>query len=487
MSNYSPAVLAAARKLECEIDGLYFFRYFYKQRSGNKALISWHHHLINDALQQVIDGKIARLVICLPPGYTKTELASINFMARGLALNARARFMHLSFSDPLALQNSAQARDIVKSTPYQEMWHRELRDDTDSKKLWWTKEGGGVYATSMQGPVTGFRAGQMEPGFTGALIVDDPIKPDDVLTAEREKTNSRYSTTIKNRLAHEGVPIIVIMQRLHHNDLAGFLLKGGSGEKWHYLELPVHEFNQPLPAEYTHAIPMPYTPKDTVLWRYKHDEAKIEILKASPRDYQNQYKQRPQKGGGAGSLWSDQSIERARHTTVLGAAGRTVIAVDPSVTGVDGKSDECGIVAASLVDLSNNTSEQKQYWVRADYSDVMKPDEWVRKVIYAYTVHDADAVIVETNNGGDFIELTLRNAGFTGRVIKIHATKGKYLRAEPVAPLYNLGQVAHASGLLQLEAEMLDFNLGMDKSPNRVDALVYALTELSNPAGAIGW
>lgn len=474
-AEYPPAVLTAARRLECEIDGLYFFRYFFKVRALVKALINWHHAVVNDNLQLVIDGQITRLIIAMPPGYTKTEMAAINFMARGLAINPRARFLHLSYSDTLAMLNSSQARAIVKTGEYQSMWPREMRDDTDRQNLWWTQQGGGVYATSIGGQVTGFRAGHMEPGFTGALIIDDPLKPDDVLTVERKKINEAYNNTIQSRLAHEGVPIIVIMQRLHHEDLAGYLLKGGSGEKWHYLELPVDGFGtRDLPADYTHAIPIEYEAKDTVLWRAKHDEKAIETLAARPRLLATQYRQRPPKGNELGALWTDAVIEKAKRLSVTGQHIRTVISIDPSVTSKE-TSDECGIIAASKFDAGS----VKQYQVRADYSGVMKPDAWARMAIMAYEMHDADAIIVETNNGGDMIELTLQNCGFRGRVIKVHAKRGKFLRAEPVAPLYTQGLVSHLDGLGKLEAEMLDFSINMAESPNRVDALVYALQELS--------
>lgn len=168
-----------ARKVECEEDGLYYARYFFKQRTGGKMIVAPHHKVIQQTLDRVIDGEIQRLIINVPPGYTKTELATINMMGRGLALNCRARFMHLSYSHNLALLNSSTARGMIKSQAYQSMWPMALRDDADSKAMWWTEHGGGVYASSAAGQVTGFRAGHMEPGWQGALIIDDPVKPDD--------------------------------------------------------------------------------------------------------------------------------------------------------------------------------------------------------------------------------------------------------------------------------------------------------------------
>lgn len=137
---------AYARKIECEEDGLYFARYFFKQRMASRMIVAPHHQVIQRILQRVIDGEITRLIINVPPGYTKTELATINMIGRGLALNNRARFMHLSYSHNLALLNSSTARGIIKSSAYQSMWPMTLRDDADSKAMWWSEQGGGELA-----------------------------------------------------------------------------------------------------------------------------------------------------------------------------------------------------------------------------------------------------------------------------------------------------------------------------------------------------
>ena len=102
----------------------------------------------------------------------------------------------------------------------------------------------------------------------------------------------------------------------------------------------------------------------------------------------------------------------------------------------------------------------------------------------------ADAIVIETNQGGDMCESNLRNAGYQGRVIRVHASKGKVLRAEPVVALYELGLVAHKGGMIQCEEEMLDFDpvtqLANGSSPNRVDAAVHALTELAGLGADMG-
>ncbi len=144
-----------ARRIECQDDGLYFARYFFKQRQGVKMIVAPHHKVIQNTLDRVVSGEITRLIINVPPGYTKTELATINMIGRGLAINNRARFMHLSYSHNLALLNSSTARGIIKSKDYQAMWPMQLQDDADSKAMWWTEHGGGVYE-----PVTCSLAGR---------------------------------------------------------------------------------------------------------------------------------------------------------------------------------------------------------------------------------------------------------------------------------------------------------------------------------------
>lgn len=302
-SDFSPAQLVAIRYI-LEQSHIHFERYFFKHREGTKFIESTHHKIISDTLDKVISGEIKRLVINVPPGYTKTELAVISFMARGLAINPKAKFMHLSYSDDLALLNSQVARDLVESEEYQELWPRQVRKDTSAKKRWFTKEGGGVYAVASGGPVTGFRAGRMEKGFTGAFIVDDPMKPEDAFSeATRERINKRFTNTFKSRLALESIPMIVIMQRVHEDDPSGFLLKGGTGEKWHHLLLPTPIPEGPVsswyPAEYTHGIPIEYELPSGPLWEMKHDTDELETMYQTDVYTANaQYGQRPSPIGG---------------------------------------------------------------------------------------------------------------------------------------------------------------------------------------------
>lgn len=471
-----------ARKIECEEDGLYYSRYFFKQRTGGKMIIAPHHLAIQRALDRVISGEITRLVINVPPGYTKTELATINMMGRGLALNKRARFMHLSYSHNLALLNSSTARGMIKSKLYQAMWPMELRDDADSKAMWWNEHGGGVYASSAAGQVTGFRAGHMEPGWQGALIIDDPVKPDDAYSdIVRNGVNNRFNETIKSRLAIETTPMIVIMQRIHYHDLSGYLLRGGSGEKWHHLNLPViidssRSYEETYP-ENTHAIPIDHGLPDGWLWPFKHNESHRVSLFSHRRTAEAQYMQNPKRFNAEGALWNEEMISAAHGMRITQELARTVVAIDPQATNSE-ESDESGIAVASVY----GSGDERQYSLDADYSGKYSPNGWATKAIEAYEQHEADAIVIETNQGGDMAEDTLRNAGFTGRVIRVHASKGKYARAEPISALYAQGRVAHRGSLYEVENQFMEYvPTTAKKSPDRLDAAVYALTELSEP------
>lgn len=475
-----------ARKLECEEDGLYFSRYFFKQRTGGKMIVERHHKAIQQTLDRVIDGEIKRLIVNVPPGYTKTELATINMIGRGLALNNRARFMHLSYSHNLALLNSSTARGMIKSTAYQSMWPMGLRDDADSKAMWWNEFGGGVYASSAAGQVTGFRAGHMESGWQGALIIDDPVKPDDAYSETvRNDVNNRFNETIKSRLAIEDTPIIVIMQRIHYHDLSGYLLRGGSGEMWHHLCLPVIidnsiSYREQYP-ENTHAIQIEHGLPDGWLWPFKHNESHRVALFSHRRTAEAQYMQSPRRFNAEGALWTEEMISAAHSLNIKSDKFRTVVAIDPQATNSD-ESDESGIVVAS----GYGGGDKKQYSVDADYSGKYSPAGWAKKAMFAYEQHEADAIVIETNQGGDMAEETLRNAGFKGRIIRVHASKGKYARAEPISALYEQGRVANHGNLYILENQLMEYvPATAKKSPDRLDAMVYALSELSG-VGVMG-
>jgi predicted phage terminase large subunit-like protein len=208
-----------------------------------------------DALERVLKGEITKLIITIPPRYGKTELAVNNFIAHGLAVNPAAKFLHLSASSSLAMENSENAKDIVKSEAYQQLFPEvQIKDSTDAKAKWYTTAGGGVYAAGAAGQITGFGAGQTDEeedeidefmsafdekaSFGGAIVIDDSLKADDADSdVKRERVNNRYSNTVKSRRNSKKTPIIIIMQRLHEHDLVGYVQEIEPGE-WTVINIP---------------------------------------------------------------------------------------------------------------------------------------------------------------------------------------------------------------------------------------------------------
>ncbi len=234
----------ACRKIRCEDDHLYFTRYFFKQRQNLKFRVNWHHQYIATIIDDIIHGRRKNVIINVAPGSSKTEIVVVNLIARGLALNPRARFLHLSYSDDLASLNSSTARAVVTSDEFQNLWPMKISDDSSSKKRWNVmvdgREAGGVYATSLGGQITGFRAGHMAGGFQGAIVIDDPLKPEDGFSASKIlAANRKLVTTVESRRANPDTPIILIMQRIAKSDPSGFLLDGGmTGVAFDHIQLP---------------------------------------------------------------------------------------------------------------------------------------------------------------------------------------------------------------------------------------------------------
>lgn len=270
---------------------LFFTRYFFKKRYHKKFEVRPHHEKICAALERIISGECKRLIINICPRYGKTELAVKNFIAEGLAHNPAAKFIHLSYANELALDNSEAVKDIIKSDSYQQLFPQvQIKQRSDSKKKWYTTEGGGVYATGTGGQVTGFGAGELEEDedadldeflpdqkhkFGGALIIDDPIKPEDADSPLiREKVNKRYDSTIKNRVNSRNTPIVIIMQRLHENDLCGYIM-ATEGSEWEVLSIPVIDEN------------------GDALWPKKHTIEDLRKMEANdPVNFARQYMQR---------------------------------------------------------------------------------------------------------------------------------------------------------------------------------------------------
>lgn len=272
---------------------LQFTKKMYYAMNKTSYIVGKHHEQICAALDDVVAGRTRKLIINIAPRYGKTLLVSQMFVAYGLAVNAKSKFLHLSYSADLTADNSLAVRDIVSSEAYQALYDCRVRFGSNRRDKWATIQGGVVYATSTMGQITGFGAGAVErkdeefadaiaeggSRFAGAIVIDDPIKPESAFSDTlREAVNRRFETTIRNRVNSRNTPIIIVMQRLHEHDLCGYLQEVEPDE-WRVLSLPcIYEEGG----------------REQPLWPFKQTLSELhELRRINPVVFETQYMQNP--------------------------------------------------------------------------------------------------------------------------------------------------------------------------------------------------
>lgn len=270
------ALLMERERRRAKADLYTFARWMFRQRKGYAWREARHHALICDALMRVYRGECKRLIINVPPRYSKTELAVVNFIAWSFGHVPDAEFIHASYSGTLAGNNSANVRELVQHHEFASIFP-DCSTASDARAHWTTTKGGVMYATGAGGTITGFGAGKYREGFGGAIIIDDPHKADEAASdVIRQGVIDWFQNTVESRKNSPDTPIIVIMQRLHERDLAGWLLGGGNGEEWELLSLSA------------------WNDDNTPLWPEKHDAPTLQRMeKAAPYVFAGQYRQKP--------------------------------------------------------------------------------------------------------------------------------------------------------------------------------------------------
>ncbi len=181
-----------------------------------------------------------------------------------------------------------------------------------------------------------------------------------------------------------------------------------------------------------------------------------------------------------GALWTYSMIENRRvMKSEVPEMQRIVVAIDPAVTNNE-NSDETGIVVAGL-------GVDSRYYVLDDVSGKMTPDGWGRLAVDMFYKYQCDRIVAEVNNGGDLVERLIRTIDTDVSYTPVTAARGKIVRAEPIAALYEQQKVSHVGMFNDLEEQLCSYTGGSRKSPDRLDALVWALTELSQSSRTAYW
>ena len=265
---------------------LEFVKTFYYLRTGRRFRLSdpvgrqSHFELISQKLTEVVDGKCTRLIINVPPRYGKTEML-IHFIAWAHAIYQDSNSLYVSYNLDLAMKQTGTIKSVMTMNQYKNLFNIQLSDDVRSKANFETTRGGSVYAAGAGGTITGRGAGVrgILNRFSGAIIIDDIHKPDEVLSDSiRNGVIEWYYNTMISRVNNANTPIIFIGQRVHENDLAGHLIESGG---WEVLSLPALDSKGHALHPELHTQPM-----------------LKEIERKNPYVFASQYQQNPQPAGG---------------------------------------------------------------------------------------------------------------------------------------------------------------------------------------------
>lgn len=244
-------------------------------RKMYRAITAW-------AAGKLPDGK-RHLGIFIPPRHTKTTTAreAVEWLTGMLP---DSQWIYTSYSGDLAKAQTVQIRDTISEPWYQRMFPRtRIKSGNARQDDIATTEGGKIYAAGMTGTLTGYGAGQKRNTFGGAIVIDDPLSADDARSpTQRAHVNEWYTQTLKSRRNHDKTPMLLIMQRLHIEDLAGYLMQVEKDD-WHFLTLPAMD-------EIT----------GEMLWPETFSRETAEKLKEiDPATFYAQYQQQPIIPGGS--------------------------------------------------------------------------------------------------------------------------------------------------------------------------------------------
>lgn len=265
-----------------------FTKFMFKEKTGRDFIVSnpisnvSHFIEICKALEDVFYGRITRLLINCPPGWSKSELVKM-FICWAKAWYPFSREIYISYSHDLASNHTHEIKQTLMLPIYRKLFNVEILRDSSAKDFFKTTDGGAVAAFGSSGAITGRDAGL--PGldhYSGGVFIDDIHKPDEVHSdIIREKVKRNYIETIEPRCRGFNVPIVIIGQRLHQDDIFTYLLNGEDGNKWEHINIKA--IDDAGNARYPEVMPL---------------EKLIQMKKHKKYVFSSQYQQDPIPAGG---------------------------------------------------------------------------------------------------------------------------------------------------------------------------------------------
>ncbi len=419
-----------------------------------------HMEALDAALTQVADYAetgtregMRTVVISMPPRHGKTSTAGFLFPAWLLSRNPDLRVMLVSYSASLVRQTSRRIRNLMYTQAWRSHCDVRLAQDSHAVDAWnIAGRAGGMDALGIGGSVTGKGA--------DILVCDDLVSGREAAESEvqREAAWTAFLDDVLTRRQGVGCTLL-IGTRWHVDDPLGRVLRGESP-----LNVDLH-LRLPALAD-SDDDPLGREP-GVALWPERFPASDLEAMRHNNYSWQSLYQQQPVQAmdGLVKREWLQPAATPQRRYI-----SRIVIGVDPATTA-NRKSDETGIM---VVGQHNNGN----WYVLEDLTTRATPEGWARIVADAYHRWQASEVIAEVNQGGDMVVQTIHSVDRAVRVRKARAVVSKVLRAEPVASLYQQGLVWHCGDLQKLERQLLEWIPGERSSPDRLDALVYAVMAL---------
>ena len=448
---------------KCKRSFYFFFQEFWPVIEQETLINNWHIEYLCNELQEVAQRVFDRqpkaydLIINIPPGSTKSTIATVMFPAWCWARDPEIRTISSSYSHSLSIDHGVKSRDLITSDDYKEYFDVRLRDDQAAKSRYKNTKGGERIVTSIGGSVTG------QHGHF--IILDDPINPNEAASdAKRKSANDYIDTTINTRKVDKEVSVtILIMQRLHQDDPTGHMLAKGGKVK--HICLPGELSKEVAPKElkdnYTDGLLDPQRLSESILTELKMDLGSY--------GYAGQIQQSPSPmGGGIWQKWFIP-VEDNKMDNIVPSLVKYGTDWDTAYTKKQGNS------ASAYVTAGSKDKDVYIDWIGFAFKEFPE--------LIKYMAQQAAPHYIEKRASGKSAKQTLTNEGINA--IEVDVSGGdKIARARMATPTAEAGRVFVRKS--QVNMLYYDEKQGILKFPNAshddlADAVSQSIQRLSKP------
>ena len=440
---------------------LEFLKFYRKNEKKVDLDMNRHVELICQILEDVFYGRRKRVMINIPPRSLKTEIVSIAFPARCLGKDPKKKFMDISYSSGLAQDNSSACRAMYQSDTYYSIFPRreQIKEDQNTKQYRTTTSGGQYYASWSTGTITG--------KWCDIMVIDDPLKPDEAMSdIKRTAVNNNYKNTLRSRLNSKSEwAIVIIMQRLHDDDLCWHLIDqelNGTWEKWDKIIVPAiaeedDEYRKMWDSFFQKRFPI-----EILHW----------LRSSDPQWFSTQYQQQPvnKETQEFHEEWFKYHWEWHKETP---RGLRIFTSVDPAFkTGQE--NDQTSIMTVWLL--------ASEVYILEYSAGRFTAEEMQKKIIYHIEKWKPEKVWIEAFQAQSmiwqFLKLELQKRWIYCNIVEIRQTWDKNTKIRKLISPYRQWDIYHKEWMDELELQLKRFPRG--KHDDIVDSLqmVYEMIEL---------